>query len=455
MVNTTHQHLQGAQLAEAAAKVLRGNDRGTMTVAAPRLYPHQWSWDAALVAIGLTHLSIPRACLELETLLAAQWRTGMIPHIVFADTRSDYRPGPEWWRCAEVTDAAPRRPATSGICQPAVHAIAVARIVQVARRRGGSDREVAESFVRRSWPALYAWHRWLVAARAQASPGLVAIVHGWESGMDNSPRWDEPYAAVKVGPLPAYRRVDVALVDDPHERPDNAEYDRYLWLVEELRRLRYDDVAVARSSSFRVGDVFATAILAIACELLADLAPAGKRADAQAAQLRGWAEGLRRAVVASTDPATGMARDRDLRAGRWLGTDTVAGFAPLLCGGLKPAAEQALLARFDGPDWCGAPDQVAALPPSTRPGSARYDPRQYWRGPLWPVMAWLLGWAFERRGLVRQADQMRQEGLRLVADGSFAEYYEPNTGEPLGSDAQSWTAAVTLDWLSGRTRHTA
>src|SRR6266545_4542264 len=266
MVDTARQRLPRAQLGEAAARVLQCNDRGTMTVAAPRLYPHQWSWDAAFVAIGLTHLSIPRACLELDTLLAAQWRTGMIPHIVFSDTASDYRPGPEWWRCAEVTDAAPRRPATSGICQPAVHAIAVARILDVARRRGGTDREVAESFLRRSWPAMYAWHRWLMTARAGASPGLVAIVHGWESGMDNSPRWDEPYA----------------------------------------------DVAIARSSSFRVGDALATAVLAIACEVLAELVPAAEGSDARAAELLGWADRLRRAVVASTDPATGMARDRDL-----------------------------------------------------------------------------------------------------------------------------------------------
>ena len=28
------------------------------------------------------------------------------------------------------------------------------------------------------------------------------------------------------------------------------------------------------------------------------------------------------------------------------------------------------------------------------------------------------------------------------ADGSFAEYYEPFTGEPLGSMQQSWTAAA-------------
>ena len=43
---------------------------------------------------------------------------------------------------------------------------------------------------------------------------------------------------------------------------------------------------------------------------------------------------------------------------------------------------------------------------------------------------------------------MRIEGLRLVADGASGEYYEPFTGERLGSADQSWTAAVTLDWLS-------
>jgi hypothetical protein len=448
MVGGPRQQLPRHELSDAAARVLRDNDRGTMTVAAPRLYPHQWSWDAAFVAIGLAHLSVPRACVELDSLLAAQWRTGMIPHIVFADDESGYFPGPGWWRCAELTDAAPRQPSTSGICQPAVHAIAVARILEVARRRGGTDRDAAEAFVQRSWPALFAWHRWLMTARAEAPPGLVAIVHGWESGMDNSPRWDEPYAAVRVGPLPAYRRSDVNVPGDRTQRPEDAEYDRYVWLVDELRRLRYDDVAIALQSSFRVGDVFATAILAVACDVLAELAPLARPPDDQAERLRGWADRLRRAVAASTDPASGMAQDHDLRAGRWLGTNTIAGFAPLLCGGLDQTADRALLAEFDGPRWSGTPGQVAAIPPSTPPGTDGYDARRYWRGPLWPVIIWLFGWAFERRGRTQQAEQMRREGLRLVADGTFAEYYEPNTGEPLGSHAQSWTAAVSLDWLA-------
>ncbi len=70
-------------LAERAAAVLRGNDLGGWTKAAPRLYPHQWSWDSAFIAIGWAHLDVHRAAEELRTLFEAQWATGMVPHIVF------------------------------------------------------------------------------------------------------------------------------------------------------------------------------------------------------------------------------------------------------------------------------------------------------------------------------------------------------------------------------------
>jgi hypothetical protein len=42
---------------------------------------------------------------------------------------------------------------------------------------------------------------------------------------------------------------------------------------------------------------------------------------------------------------------------------------------------------------------------------------------------------------------VRESSLGQIAKGGFAEYFEPFTGEPLGSREQSWTAAVALDWL--------
>lgn len=436
------------QLAARAAYLLRGNDLGTMTTAAPLLYPHMWSWDAAFVAIGLAPLSVERAVVELDTLLSAQWTNGMIPHIVFANGVDGYFPGPARWATSALAEHAPRNRHTSGITQPPVHAIAVQRILDHAKTRGRSTRAVAEAFLDRRWNDLVRWHRWLAEARDPNERGRVTLYHGWESGMDNSPRWDSAYAAVQPGAdLPPYVRKDLDKVGDEGERPTDAEYDRYLWLIEEMRRVGYRPDEVVRTGSFLVGDVFMTALFALSCEVLAELGEEGGQPEEQIAQLRRWAARSRAAVLDTRDPVTGLARDYDVRAGQWVSTPSIAGFAPLLCGGLDPQQQAEMLAVLEGPDWMGHPDLVVATPPTVSPSSPHFMPKQYWRGPQWPVISWLFSWAMRRGGMYDTAADIRAETLRLVSDGTFAEYYHPLTGAPLGSLSQSWTAAVVLDWL--------
>ncbi|WP_298180943.1 glycogen debranching protein [Saccharomonospora sp.] len=439
--------LSPTTLADRAATVLRDNDTGALVTASPKLYPHMWSWDAAFIAIGLAYLDVRRAVTELDTLLSAQWSDGMIPHIVFTEA-TGYFPGPDRWG----TDAVPQCPPhvrTSGICQPPVHAIALRRIVDTARRASQADVELAETFATRAWRPLYRWHRWLARHRMSESCGLITIVHGWESGMDNSPRWDSPYAHVRPGPdLPPYVRLDTLGVEDPDERPSDDEYDRYLWIIEQLRRADYAPEAVVTNSDFRVGDVFTTALFAMACDDLADLAhESSLEVPGKVADLRAWAARAREAVAHNTDPDTGFAYDRDLRNGDTSKTTTIAAFSPLLCSALPDRLERRLLEELTGPGWAGHPELHAAVVPSVSPNDPGFDARRYWRGPQWPVMAWLFSFAFHRRGWAELARQWRDQGLRLVSDGSFGEYYEPFTGEPLGSTQQSWTAAVTLDWL--------
>ena len=209
------------QLAARAAYLLRGNDLGAMTSAAPRLYPHMWSWDAAFVAVGLASLSVERAVVELDTLLSAQWANGMIPHIVFADGVEGYFPGPDRWGCSGLAANAPANRQTSGITQPPVHAIAVQRILDRARSRGRSTRAVAETFLDHRWNDLVRWHRWLAEARDPEQCGRITIYHGWESGMDNSPRWDSAYARVTAAHVPKYERADTAVITDPSQRPSD------------------------------------------------------------------------------------------------------------------------------------------------------------------------------------------------------------------------------------------
>ncbi|HCS58324.1 MAG TPA: glycogen debranching protein, partial [Gordonia polyisoprenivorans] len=322
------------QLAARAAYLLRGNDLGTMTSAAPRLYPHMWSWDAAFVTVGLAPLSVERAVIEMDTLLSAQWSNGMIPHIVFANGRDGYFPGPRRWECARLAECAPDYPDTSGITQPPVHAIAVQRILDHSRRHGRTTRSMANEFIDRRWGALVRWHRWLAHARDPNGRGRITIYHGWESGMDNSPRWDKPYAGVTPGDdLPPYQRADLDHVTDLSMRPTDHEYDRYIWLVEEMKRANYDDELLPKVMSFAVEDVFVSAIFSLACDVLATIGEDYSKPRSDVRDLRAWADRYRTGVAAASNERNGAARDFDLRADRWITTETIAQFAPLLCGG--------------------------------------------------------------------------------------------------------------------------
>jgi hypothetical protein len=66
-----------------ARAVLDFNWTGEYTMPGPRLYPHQWSWDSAFIAIGYSHYDQERATRELRHLFEAQWKNGLLPQLVF------------------------------------------------------------------------------------------------------------------------------------------------------------------------------------------------------------------------------------------------------------------------------------------------------------------------------------------------------------------------------------
>jgi hypothetical protein len=438
--------IRAAELTARAAYALRANAAGSMTRAAPDLYPHQWSWDAAFVSVGIAHLDPRRACAELDHLFSGQWRTGMLPHIVFDPDEHSYFPGPDRWGCAEVSDDPPNAPRTSGICQPPVHALAVERIVEIAERQGPAVSAHVREWVPGAYRRLLAWHRYLANERDPDGTGLITVYHGWEGGMDNSPRWDGPYSRVVVpADLPPYERRDTRIVTDASQRPTRLEYDRYLTSVEELKAAGYDDTRIRATASYLTTDVFMSAIFAAASEALARIAR--ELGAAEVAELEEHATRFRAGVAASVDPALGLAVDTDLRTLEPLHVETVAGFAPLLCGGLDDAAERAMVDLLQSERWTAHPELRHAVLPTTSPSSPDFRPRAYWRGPSWPVINWFFVWALERRGRFDVASPLRSASLAQLAEGSLAEYYEPFTGEPLGSACQSWTAAAALDLL--------
>lgn len=369
--------------------------------------------------------------------------------MVFDAGVRDYAPGPELWSSASSSDAAPRSPATSGLIQAPTHALALWSVVEAidaltsAPLKTDLLRRVAELY-----PRIFAWHRYLAERRDPEGSGLISIYHPWE-GTDNTPRWDAPLARVQVGRPPSYARVDVGLTD-ASERPTTAEYDKYVWLVGLMREARYEDAAIQRSHPFLVKDIQCSAIFAASTEALERVAARVGAGAAERQLISRWWRRATAAVQRRWESASRLALDLDLLSGRAIEVPTTAGLSPILLPHLEPRIARETVERMFGPDFAGAGGLVARAIPSTAVTAPEFRPRAYWRGPVWPVVNWLLWWGLRRQDMHAEAASLREANLALLrrSGASFAEYFQPFTGEPLGSRDQSWTAAVTLDWLA-------
>ncbi len=416
-------------LAAQAVAILRENDRGSYTVPTKGLYPFQWNWDSCLTALGQRHVDEARAWTEIETLFAHQWPDGMVPHIVFHERDDGYFPGPDVW-------ATGRPVPTSGITQPPVAGFAVKRLWE-----GAADRAAAEDRARALVPKVAAWHRWFFACRDPGAEGLVAVLHPWEAGRDNAVDWDAPFEGVPTEGIAPYTRRDTQHADPAH-RPTKAQYDRYLWLVERFRGLGWDNARLHDASPFKVVDPGFNAILIRSAADLAALA-AALGMDAIAAENRGHAARGLAALEGLWSDAHGQYLCRDRATGGLIDSASSGGILPAFAP-IPPARAAALAARVEA-----LGGRARYLVPSQDPADPRFDPRRYWRGPVWLVVNYMIADGLMRAGQGAAAARITADSLDLIRASGFAEYYDPLDGAPLGGGRFTWTAAMVLEFLAG------
>jgi hypothetical protein len=417
---------------QAARAVLAANDRGGYTVPTAGLYPFQWNWDSAFVAMGFATWDCDRALTELEHLAEGQWPDGMIPHIVFHRPSETYFPGPDVWG----TEARSRAdgPPTSGLTQPPVFGTAL-RFVWEAMPE--ESRRTRRERVARLYRAALAWHRWWTSARDPRGTGLVAVLHNWETGSDNSPAWDAALARVPTTTSTPIRRRDTGHVD-PGMRPSDVDYQRYIHLVDAYRAAGWDPERQWAVAPFKVAEVQTTAILARASEDLAAVAGALAE-DRDAAELRDMRQRLCAGLVRQWRPALGRFVSRDLVAECDIEAATQAGFVPLLALDLDEPTCAAATAEMTR--WLA---EVRLGLPTVPRSSPDFEARRYWRGPVWAIVNWLLILGLGRNGRPDLAERLRAGTLAAIERAGFAEHFDPLTGEGGGGGSFSWTAAAYL-----------
>ncbi len=426
------------RLVESARDVLRGNQVGNFTRPSLQLYPHQWSWDTAFIAIGYSTFDEVRAEGELTALFEAQWANGMVPHIVFNDdAEGGYFPGPDFWDTGRA-EAAPAAVRTSGITQPPVHATAA---LCVYRRAEEKDRALA--WLRELYPKLLASHRFFYTERDPFDEGLVYIRHPWESGLDNSPTWDGPLSLIDPAGAPDYTRQDLNKGVGVAERPSGEDYDRYIYLLELFKRHDYDEASIFSECPFLVQDTLVNAVLSKAN---ADLAEIGRIIGEPIAEVEIWVERTKRAVREKLwHEGHGFFDDFDLRSNKLIEVDTADGFSPLYGGAATKAQARRLYAHLESASFCPMHQGNCFSIPNYNMQGIAFSPDNYWRGPIWININWMLAYALDDYGFNEKAQSVRQDIIELVHRFGFHEYFDPYEGRGYGSENFSWTAALFLD----------
>lgn len=435
---------QDSELIRGAVAVLDANWLGAATRPSPHLYPHQWSWDAAFIATGRVHQDPARAQQELRTLFSGQWSNGLVPHILFTEGVEHYFPGPGFWESRRCPYA-PRRPQTSAIVQPPVHASAAWHVYQHSQDGPG-----ARTFLEDLLPRLAAWHAYLYRERADPGSGLIEIWHPWESGMDNSPLWDAALDALApvADDIPDYRRIDLEFAD-PAQRPTDLEYDRYVYLVKFSRDRSYLPDRIRADTPFAIHDVLFNSVLVQANH---DLARIARELGADATPFEAWAEhtaaGIEHVLWSEED---GMYLDVDARTGEPIRVRAGAGLAPLYAGVPDTARARRLADTLEA--FARRLDDGGTVVPSLSHDDPRFDPARYWRGPVWPVLHWILAAGLRRYGFDGEADRLRSTLIALARHAGFREHYDPTTGRGGGGEEFAWTAALVLDLLYAEDDH--
>ncbi|MEO8355261.1 MAG: trehalase family glycosidase [Chloroflexota bacterium] len=429
--------MNNPSLLDRAISVLRLNDTGVFTKPGPHQYPHQWNWDSALIALGLSHFDLPRALTEVRALLSGQWQDGMVPSVVYHSAPSDYFPNPQFWQI-ETSPSAPGVP-TTGITQPPLLATVVRMI---------HDRHATADFVREVYPALLRWHRWLHTDRDADGSALACIIHPWESGTDDSPRWLHLFEAIHPEGLPEFQRGDTRHVA-AIERPNPGDYERFIYLIDVFRKLNYQPNELLKRSPFLAQDILFNAILFRADE---DLRALARNIGEPTDEIDDWLNKVRMNFnTRFWDGHVGLYYDYDMREGMPILVNTASTFLPLFAGlPSKEQAQQLVEEHLLNPDEYAPGDEVNHWVTTTARNEPTWEARRYWRGPVWVIMNWFIMEGLRRYGYDELAEAIRRDTLGLIEISGFREYYDARDGSGCGSTEFSWSAALTLELSQSR-----
>jgi hypothetical protein len=358
---------------------LRGHPalRAPFTMPSKYVFRHQWLWDSSFHAIVLSRYDPRLAAEELENLFSNQAPDGRIPHEIFMSREA----------CKSFWGVDGYTPWTT---QPPVLAVAVDAVLSKAWDEG---------FAKRALSALVKYDEWFRAARDKDGDWLYSYLDPYETGWDDSPRWDEAVEGYRAGRRRCgYERCSMAPVE-----------------AVDLNSLIYLQRRIAARLAERLGD--------------------RETAEEYNEMAEKTAEAIRGLMW---DEEDGFFYDVYEDAHEKIRVKTPAAFVALFAGVATAEQAEALVGHIFSPRefWTAFPI------PSVSADERVYDPAGYWRGRSWINLIWFAYKGLRKYGYYAEASRLFARALEVFAKAPCRENYNSATGEPMGAPDFGWSTLI-------------
>ena len=414
-----------SNLINKAQKTLLGNRRKGYTLPTNnKLYPAQWNWDSAFIALGYSYFNLNYAIKEITTLLDGQWKDGMVPHILFHNPNTNYYPNYTAWNCGNKIRS-------SGITQPPILATILKLILdknKISNKQTKEIKKIVKKIIR--------FHEWFIKFRDPKKTGLVSILHPWESGYDNSPIWDEPMAKVTIEKNLKYKRADNKLIK-PDQRPLNIDYDRYVSIKNSLRKKKYNPKEIFKSSLFNVVDVGFNSLFLKANK---DLIQISNKFNIETSKISNYVKVTEKNILKLYDKKKGIFFSKDIRNNKKIYIPSITNYFILFADLDNDFINNKLIKNLKNHN-----KNDKYFFSSIKPSHNSFEEKRYWRGPVWINCNWFIYQGLKNKDL-KFSNYVKKKTIKLLEKSKFYEYFSCKNGQPMGAKNFSWSASLYLDF---------
>lgn len=321
------------------------------------------NWDDVFISLSLAYFQPKKALKLYEKCFSGQWNNGLLPQFDDNKTSGSYQH------------------MRNHLVRPPIHGFLLWRLYETLE-----DKVLAKAFLKRFYPKVLAFHRFLYQHRDPDEEGLVFTRHPWESGMDYVPIWDTLLQSI-----------------DPIELRES--------------QLKAPD----KLGPFAVQDPFFNTLLIWSNE---SLIKAGGILKEDILEVIQWHE---LAIYSFNDQLwdeeRGIYNAYDLNAKRMMPVSSISGLLPMV--GEVPTQDQAesLLITLESGMFGGKSSDYYLCPTNSlnAPSMSHYTK---WRGSVNMLSNWMLVQGLLRYDMDEMAKKIKEDMLDLFSKHGFYEHYD-------------------------------